>query len=86
MAGADRFLGWTEVAIASKDASTLTICSILRRYFINFGIPEELASDGGPPFNSYKFSTFLKSWDIRHHLSSAYNPMSKEWAEAAVKA
>ena len=82
---ADRFSGWTEVASTHSDSNAPTICNILRRYFINFGVPEELTSDGGPPFNSQEFSNFLKSWGVSHRLSSAYYPQSNGRAEAAVK-
>eukprot|EP00111_Clytia_hemisphaerica_P024151 TCONS_00071197-protein len=81
---ADRFSGWTEVAV-SKNPNTATITGILRGYFPTFGVPEELSSDGGPPFNGHDFETFLKTWGIRHRISSAYFPQSNGRAESAVK-
>ena len=35
----DRFSGWTETASTYPDAKASTICNILRRYFITFGVP-----------------------------------------------
>ena len=48
-------------------------------------VPEEIASDGGPQFKSSEFKNFLKSWGIRHRLSSAEYPQSNGRAELAVK-
>jgi hypothetical protein len=50
-----------------------------------YGVPEELASDGGPPFNSHDHKQFLKSWGVELRISSAYFPQSNGRAEAAVK-
>lgn len=81
---ADRYSGWTEVAVA-KNPNADAIIGILRGYFPTFGVPEELSSDGGPPFNSYGFKTFLQTWGIRHRNSSAHYPQSNGRAESAVK-
>ena len=43
----DRFTAWTEVASTAENTNAKTITDILRRYFVNFGVPEELSSDGG---------------------------------------
>ena len=83
---ADRFSGWTEVASTKHDAKSATICNILRRYFINFGVPEELSSDGGPQYDCFEMKSFLKKWGVKQRLSSAYFPQSNGRAEAAVKA
>lgn len=82
---ADRFSGWTEVASTKPDATASTVISIFRRYFINFGVPEEIATDGGPPFGSSEFISFLKSWNTAHRKSSVGYPQSNGRAEAAVK-
>lgn len=82
---ADRFSAWTEVAWTKAISNAKTICDILRRYFINFGVPEEFSSDGGPPFQSAEISNFFKKWNVTHRLSSAHYPQSNGRAEAAVK-
>ena len=81
---ADRFSGWIEVAKVEKTNSSAT-CNILRKYFETFGVPEEISTDGGPPFNSNDYATFLKNWAIKPRLSSAYYAQSNGRAEAAVK-
>ena len=82
---ADRYSGWTEVAQMHKKTAAAIII-ILRRWFIIFGVPEELASDGGPPFKSSEYMAFLAKWGVRPRLSSAYYPQSNGRAELAVKA
>lgn len=82
---ADRFFRWTEVAATKPDASASTIITILRQYFTSFGVPEEISTDGGPPFNSHDVNTFLQSWNVSHRTSSVGYPQSNGRAEAAVK-
>ena len=52
---------------------------------MTFGVPNELASDGGPEFVADTTKRFLKRWDVRHRVSSAYYAQSNGRAELAVK-
>lgn len=58
----------------------------LIRIFEAYGAPEELSSDGGPPFSSDKVQKFLKTWKVAHRLSSVGYAQSNGRAELAVKA
>jgi|GEM_PF-5207254 len=81
---ADRYFGWVEIAhITTTDAKRVTNC--LWRWFCTYGVPEELSSDGDPPFNSDDYERFTDNWGVRRRLSSAYFPQSNGRAEAAVK-
>jgi transposase InsO family protein len=62
------------------------VCKCLRRWFIRFGVAEEVVSDGGPPFDSNEYKEFLRLWGAKRRLSSAYYPQSNGRAELAVKA
>ena len=53
---------------------------------MNYGAPEEFSSDGGPQFTSTSFKLFLKTWGVRHRISSVGYPQSNGRAAAAVKA
>jgi transposase InsO family protein len=50
-----------------------------------FGVPKELASDGGPEFTASLTREFLTHWGVGHCLSSAHHPQSNGRAEVAVK-
>ena len=80
----DRFTAWLEIALSPR-SDALSVINILRRWFTTFGVPAELASDGGPPFDSTAYIRFLKDWGISRRLSSAYFPRSNGRAELGVK-
>ena len=58
-------------------------CKILEEWFLDYGYPRRLRSDGGPAFR-IKFG----EWCVKHHIiwepASSYNPQSNGLAEAAV--
>ena len=81
---ADRYTGWTEVAkVPNTSFGSLKKC--LNPWFRTFGVPEQISSDGGPPFTSIEYRNFLKHWGIKPRLSSAHYPQSNGRAEVAVK-
>ena len=51
---------------------------VLREQFTNFNIPEELATDGGPQMMLDAVQSCLTRWGVKHRLSSAYLPHSKQ--------
>ncbi len=83
---ADRYTGWNTIfKTPVGDADSSSVKKHLRMLFGMFGVPEELATDGGPPFNSYDVKVFLATWGVHHRLSSAHYPQSNGRAELAVK-
>ena len=84
LAYADRFSGWLEVE-KLRGGSFSNVRQCLLRWFRTYGVPEELAADGGPPFQSYEYKRFLRTWGVERRLSSGYYPQSNRRAEAAVK-
>ena len=71
--------------MGSRQSGAQGLCNALRRLFVTFGVPIELSSDGGPEFSAKVTADFLKRWDVRHRMSSAYHPSSNGRAELAVK-
>ena len=80
---ADRFSGWPEVF--RQNGKAMTLVRTCRNLFAQFGVPEQLSFDGGPPFDSYEWKQFLIQWAIQTRLSSANYPQSNGRAELAVK-
>ncbi len=83
---ADRYTGWVAVILCQKgECNASNLMKHMRTFFHVYGVPAELAADGGPPFPSNEFQTFLKSWGVRYRQSSAYYAQSNGRAELAVK-
>ena len=80
----DRYSGWPVVRQCQHETSEELIAA-LREFFCTFGVPEQLASDGASVYLSSKTQAFLKTWGVRHRVSTAYNPHSNLRAETAVK-
>ena len=84
----DRLSGWSEVYATpsgSQYSGARGLIRCLRTFFVTFGVPDELSSDGGPEFVADSTRKFLEQWDVRHRISSAYFPQSNGRAEVAVK-
>ena len=81
---ADRYSGWTEVALV-PNTSFVALKRKMITWFRTYGVPEEISTDGGPPFQSTEYAQFLNQWKITSRLSSAYYPQSNGRAEVAVK-
>ena len=52
---ADRFSGWTEVARV-QSTSYKSLQKDFLSWFRTYGVPEEISSDGGPPFKSAEYT------------------------------
>ena len=82
----DAYSGWIEVATITYTGFVhVQKVLLILMYFAIFEVPQELAADRGPPFDSLDYRNFLETWNIRRRLSSAYYPQSNGRAEAGVK-
>lgn len=85
----DRLSGWVEVLRSTANTNlggSAGLVRHLRTLFATFGVPEEISSDGGPEFTASNTQSFLKTWGVRHRVSSVSFPQSNGRAEVAVKA
>ena len=85
MVYADRLTGWLEVAHFPGDATSSKVITHLRRFFMRWGVPEQLSTDGGTNLASSEVAEFLDKWGVAARVSSAHYPQSNGRAEAAVK-
>lgn len=76
----DRYSNWPVICKSVNGARCLI--DQLRITFTTFGVPEEIATDGGPEFTSGTTTQFFR---IRHRLSSVAFPHSNCRAEIGVK-
>ena len=81
----DRFSAWILIYHFPKQATSKELIKILRDVFTCYGAAETIDTDGGPQFTSNEFITFLKTWGIRHRISSVDYPQSNGRAELGVK-
>lgn len=75
---------WLE-AIRMTRTTAGSVIRELRQLWAKFGIPKQVVSDNGPPYNSVEFRLFLKSNGVEQILSAPYHPASNGAAENAVK-
>ncbi|CAB4046066.1 Transposon Tf2-6 poly [Paramuricea clavata] len=67
-----------------KSLKTGAIVKSLKTWFLDWGFPKFLRSDGGPQFRS-EFDAFCTDNNIVHETTSPYNSQSNGKAEATVK-
>ncbi|XP_052563134.1 uncharacterized protein K02A2.6-like isoform X1 [Culex pipiens pallens] len=76
---------WLEIEWMKKGTDCAKVLQKLVAYFARFGLPDVLVSDGGPPFNSHAFVSFLEKQGIKVLKSPPYNPSSNGQAERLVR-
>ena len=81
---ADRLTGWIKLDFLCT-TTTRQLVTLLRRYFHESGVPEELSVDGGANLVNADMRSFLARWGVTIRQSSAGYPQSNGRAEAAVK-
>ena len=83
---ADRFSGWpTVIECGGSVATAGRLIAQLRVFFGTFGVPEELATDGGTTFVADQTRQFLARYGVRHRVSAVGYPHSNQRAGLAVK-
>ena len=81
----DRFSSWPAVQFCgASTGSSRQLQEWLRQYFATYGIPEEIATDGGL-YMSYETQKFLADYGVKHRLSSVAFAQSNKRAELGVK-
>ena len=77
----DRFTRWpTAIPLQNIRAETV-IDALAHGWIAQFGIPAAITTDRGTQFTSSIWSQLLRSWGIRHNLTTAYHPESNGLVE-----
>ena len=45
-----------------KNKTATEVCRVMKSIFLQYGIPEKVKSDNGPPFNSGEYLQFANEW------------------------
>lgn len=80
----DDYSKWLEVIQMNSTIASVTI-NKLRSIFSVFGLPDEIVSDNGPPFNSSEYRNFCNQNAIRLTLSPPRHAQSNGEGEVSVR-
>ncbi|GFU06838.1 integrase catalytic domain-containing protein [Nephila pilipes] len=69
-----------------NSTTSQSVITVMKSIYATHGIPEDLVSDGGPPFNSNLMMNFIREWDIKHHVTPLHFPRANGKIERAVQA
>ena len=61
------------------------VINALKIIYSRWGIPVEVVSDNGPPFNSDEYKAFNTEWDIKINTSSPHYPRSNGQVERCIQ-
>ena len=72
---------WPEVIDPMKTTTADSTINAMRNIFARYGLPAQVVSDNGPPFQSAEYEEFLQQNSIQIILVSPYHPSSNGLAE-----
>jgi hypothetical protein len=69
---------WPEIKIILRGQSTdaVSIIGAMEQIFSTHGIPDQIMTDNGPPFNSIKFANFAKQSGFHHRKITPLHPQA----------
>ena len=76
---------WPEIIGPMKTTNSEARTTVLRSIFARYGLPTQVVSDNGPPFQSSGYEEFLRQNGIQRVLVSPYHPASNGLAERFVQ-
>eukprot|EP00253_Pinus_taeda_P027115 PITA_27115 len=81
----DYMTKWVEAKALIKANEELVLTFLFEEIFVRYGLPRELVTDGGPPFNSHGFKDTLQKYHIKHRMTTPYHPQSNGQVESTNK-
>ena len=85
MVTVDYYSGFFELDRLMVNKKADEVITKIKAHFARHGIPSQVMTDNGPPFNSLKFDNFALLYEFEHLTSSPRYPQSNGKAESAVK-
>ena len=77
----DRFSRWP-TAIPITDITTATVIdAFCHGWIANYGVPAFITTDRGSQFTSEVFQQLLRTWGIKHKMTTAYHPEANGMVE-----
>lgn len=76
---------WLEIEWMRNGTDAPKVIRKFAKLFSSFGLPDVIVTDGGPPFNSSLFVSFLERQGVLVMKSPPYNPSSNGQAERMVR-
>eukprot|EP00253_Pinus_taeda_P036056 PITA_36056 len=76
---------WVEAKALIKANEEAVLTFLFEEIFVIFGLPRELVTDGGPPFNSHGFKDTLQKYHIKHKMNTPYHPQANGQVESTNK-
>ena len=70
----DEFSKWPELFVLKGGVSTEDVVGALDGLFARYGYVDQVVSDNGPQFRSWRFENYMQEKGIRHHLITPYYP------------
>ena len=62
MVYADRLTGWIEIYFFASETTSARLIPVFRKYFMQWGAPEEVSMDEGTNLTSSEMKRFFKRW------------------------
>ena len=70
---------WPEVIGPMKTTTADSTINAMRNIFARYGLPTQVVSDNGPPFQSAEYEEFLRQNGIQRILVSRTVPLQMGW-------
>jgi hypothetical protein len=77
----DEFSKWPELFVLKGGVSTEDVIGSLDKLFARYGYVDQVVSDNGPQFRSWRFSNYMQVKGIKHHLVCPYYPQGNSSIE-----
>jgi len=71
--------------VAFPRATKEAVIKFIFKLFVQYGLPREVITNGGPQFASHKILTTLQNYHIKHRITFPYHPQENRQVESTKK-